>query len=205
MVNTRRPTKETRPEFFSGHVAPVSHTNEPVTSTQDRRPRDEGASTPHHRPPMKRPPKGPSQHILSTLSGQQAPELGKHVPEVGLEPGSRPRKHWEVLKTCRVRLDPADVRLSPSDKVCTLCTPPFLTTSLPRPEMHRSPSDTESPARCATSFRRVSPSSSAVAGARRTASTKHRHPPSVSGPETPRIMTMHLPSDISSSKERNGT
>ncbi len=44
------------------------------------------------------------------------------MPEVGLEPGSSPRKHRELPKTCRVRASPANVRLGPADKVCTLCT-----------------------------------------------------------------------------------
>ncbi|MDQ0864667.1 hypothetical protein [Arthrobacter globiformis] len=34
LVKTQRPRKETRPEIFSGHVAPASHTHEQVTSTK---------------------------------------------------------------------------------------------------------------------------------------------------------------------------
>jgi hypothetical protein len=40
----------------------------------------------------KGPRRGPSQHKLSTLRGKQAPEQGRHLPEVGLEPGSSPCK-----------------------------------------------------------------------------------------------------------------
>ena len=65
-------------------------------------------------------------NILSTLRSQPAPELGKHVPEMGLEPGSGRRKHWEVLKTYRIRASPADVRPSPKGTVWTMSTPSFL-------------------------------------------------------------------------------
>ena len=76
------------------------------------------------RPETKKGPRrGPSVNILCTLSGQQAPELGKYVPEVGLEPGSGPRKHWEVLKTSAIRADPADERPGPMGKVWTVSTP----------------------------------------------------------------------------------
>ena len=36
------------------------------------------------------PPQGPIKGDLYTFRGPQAPEQGKHVPEVGLEPGSSP-------------------------------------------------------------------------------------------------------------------
>jgi hypothetical protein len=47
------------------------------------------------------------------------------VPEVGLELHSRPCKHWEPAKTCRVRASPVVVRPDPTGRVCTLCTPLF--------------------------------------------------------------------------------
>jgi len=46
------------------------------------------------------PPQGPIKGDLYTLSGPQAPEQGKHVPEVGLELHSLPRKQWEPAKIC---------------------------------------------------------------------------------------------------------
>ncbi len=39
----------------------------------------------------KGPRRGPSVNILSTLRSQQAPEPGKHVPEMGLEPAAPPQ------------------------------------------------------------------------------------------------------------------
>ena len=46
------------------------------------------------------PPAGAHKGDLYTLSGPQAPEQGKHVPEVGLELHSLPRKQWEPAKIC---------------------------------------------------------------------------------------------------------
>jgi hypothetical protein len=63
--------------------------------------------------------------FVNTTHANKPLTCGNTVPEVGLEPGSQPRKHWEVPKTCRVRPNPAPVRPSPRSKVCTLCTPPF--------------------------------------------------------------------------------
>ena len=65
---------------------------------------------------------------LCTLGGPQAPEQGKHVPEVGLEPGSRPCKHCTPAQTYGIRANPAPVRPSPGPKVWTLSTPPNLHT-----------------------------------------------------------------------------
>jgi hypothetical protein len=45
------------------------------------------------------PPQGPIKGDLYTLSGPQAPERGKHVPEVGLELHSRPYENWKVPET----------------------------------------------------------------------------------------------------------
>jgi len=63
---------------------------------------------------------------LCTLRGSQAPEQGKHVPEVGLEPGSSPCKRWEFPETSAIRPSSAPVRPSPKPRVCTLCTPSLL-------------------------------------------------------------------------------
>src|SRR6476659_2389763 len=69
------------------------------------------------------PPQGPIKGDLYTLRGPQAPEQGKHVPEVGLELHSLPRKHWTPAETCGIRPDPAPVRPDPKPEVCTLYTP----------------------------------------------------------------------------------
>ena len=53
---------------------------------------------------------------LYTFSGPQAPEQGKHVPEVGLELHSGPCNHWEVRKTKAIRASPTNVRPSPKRK-----------------------------------------------------------------------------------------
>jgi hypothetical protein len=47
------------------------------------------------------------------------------VPEVGLEPGSSPGKHWAPTETCGIRPDPIPVRLDTKPRVCTMCTPIF--------------------------------------------------------------------------------
>ena len=78
-----------------------------------------------HPETKKGPRRAQSVNTLSTLSGQPAPEQGKHVPEVGLEPGSGPCKHWELSKTSAIRGSPADVRPSPVGKVWTVSTPLF--------------------------------------------------------------------------------
>jgi hypothetical protein len=43
LVNNQRSRKETRPEIFSGHVAPVSHAHEQATSTKTA---DQGTKEP---------------------------------------------------------------------------------------------------------------------------------------------------------------
>ncbi|MCB5294274.1 hypothetical protein BJQ90_03739 [Arthrobacter sp. SO3] len=50
------------------------------------------------------------------------------MPEVGLEPGSNPCKHWAPAETSGIRPSPAPVRPSPKPKVWTLSTPPNLPT-----------------------------------------------------------------------------
>ena len=60
------------------------------TATPLPRPR-EGAARPQ-RPPTKMGPAGPIKGDLHTFRGPQAPEQGKHVPEVGLELHSSPCK-----------------------------------------------------------------------------------------------------------------
>ena len=67
-------------------------------------------------------------HNVHTKRHQKAPEQGKHVPEVGLEPGSSPCKHWTPAQTSGIRPSPAPVRPSPRPKVWTLSTPPLLPT-----------------------------------------------------------------------------
>ena len=70
-------------------------------------------------------PAGAHKGDLYTVSGPQAPEQGKHVPEVGLELHSRPRKHWTPAATYGIRPDPTDIRPGPMPKVCTLYTLQF--------------------------------------------------------------------------------
>ena len=67
-------------------------------------------------------------HNVHTKKHQKAPEQGKHVPEVGLEPGSSPCKHWTPPK--HPESGPVRHRYGPvrRPKVCTLCTPPILPT-----------------------------------------------------------------------------
>jgi hypothetical protein len=81
----------------------------------------EGAATSRQ---QKWAPQGPVKGDLYTFSGPQAPEQGKHVPEVGLELHSSPCEHWELPETCGIRPDPTPVRPSPKPTVCTLYTPP---------------------------------------------------------------------------------
>jgi hypothetical protein len=61
---------------------------------------------------------------LCTLGGSQAPDQGKHVPEVGLELHSSPCKRWEVAEKCGIRADPTEVRPGPKPNLWTLSTPP---------------------------------------------------------------------------------
>ena len=82
----------------------------------------EGAARPA-RHQQKWAPAGAHKGDLYTFRGPQAPEQGKHVPEVGLELHSSPCKHWTPPETCGIRPSPARVRPSPTPKVCTLCTP----------------------------------------------------------------------------------
>ena len=79
--NQRRAQKNLTPDC-SGHVAQA---NESMSRFQRTTARPQGKKeTPgHSNCPA-------SVNRLCTLSGPQAPEQGKHVPEVGLEPGSRP-------------------------------------------------------------------------------------------------------------------
>ena len=44
------------------------------------------------------PGRGPPEEFCTHFSGTQAPEQGKHVPEVGLELHSLPREHWHPRK-----------------------------------------------------------------------------------------------------------
>ncbi len=90
------------------------------TATPLPRPR-EGAARPQ-RPPTKMGPAGPIKGDLHTFRGPQAPEQGKHVPEVGLELHSSPCKHWAPAETCRIRPSPTHIRRSQKPKVCTLYT-----------------------------------------------------------------------------------
>jgi hypothetical protein len=55
-------------------------------------------------------PAGPTRGDLYTFSGPQGPEQGKHVPEVGLELDSLPRKHRAPVETCGIRPDPTQIR-----------------------------------------------------------------------------------------------
>jgi hypothetical protein len=68
------------------------------------------------------PPHRPIKGDLYTVSGPQAPEQGKHVPEVGLELHALPRKHWARVETCGIRTDPAPVRPDPTPEMCTMYT-----------------------------------------------------------------------------------
>jgi hypothetical protein len=68
---------------------------------------------------------GPEQGQCPHIKAKTPLTCGNTVPEVGLEPHSRPCKHWELQKTSAIRASPADVRPNPKPKVCTLCTPPF--------------------------------------------------------------------------------
>ncbi|MET1087867.1 MAG: helicase associated domain-containing protein, partial [Arthrobacter sp.] len=78
--------------------------------------------------------RGENVHNVHTKKHQKAPEQGKHVPEVGLEPDSRPCKHGPPPQTSAIRPSPAPVRPSPRPKVWTLSTPPlFPTKGLPTP------------------------------------------------------------------------
>ena len=70
-------------------------------------------------------PAGAHKGDLYTVSGPQAPEQGKHVPEVGLELHSLPRKHWELPETCGIRPDPTHIRPDAKPKMCTMYTPQF--------------------------------------------------------------------------------
>jgi hypothetical protein len=63
---------------------------------------------------------------LCTLRGPQAPEQGKHVPEVGLELHSSPCKHWAPAETYGIRPNPPDVRPIPKPNVWTLSTTAIL-------------------------------------------------------------------------------
>ena len=74
---------------------------------------------------QKSPRRGPAVNRLCTLRGPPAPQQGKHVPEVGLEPGSSPCKHGPPAETYGIRPSPAPVRPSPRPKVWTLSTPPI--------------------------------------------------------------------------------
>ena len=67
------------------------------------------------------PSQGPIRGDLYTFSGSQAPEQGKHVPEVGLELHSSPRKRWAPAERCGVRPDPAQYDPIRRPK-CVLCT-----------------------------------------------------------------------------------
>jgi hypothetical protein len=63
---------------------------------QNHRARNGGGSRPQHWPPIEKGPRrGPQVNNLSTLRGSQAPEQGKHVPEVGLEPTHLSIPHFE--------------------------------------------------------------------------------------------------------------
>jgi hypothetical protein len=64
--------------------------------------------------------------VLYTVTGPKGPlTCGNTVAEVGLEPHSSPCKLWELQKTCAIRAGPANVRLDPQPRVCTMCTPFF--------------------------------------------------------------------------------
>ncbi|MCB5292368.1 hypothetical protein BJQ90_01803 [Arthrobacter sp. SO3] len=66
---------------------------------------------------------------MCTRKGTKKPlTCGNTVPEVGLEPGSSPCKHWIPAETSAIRPSPAPVRPSPRPKVWTLSTPPNLPT-----------------------------------------------------------------------------
>ncbi len=70
--------------------------------------------------------------FVCTLRGPKGPLRWENtVPEVGLEPHSRPRKRREVQKTCRARRRPTPVRPSPTARMCTLCTPRFWLSNSP--------------------------------------------------------------------------
>ena len=72
-------------------------------------------------------------HTVHTKKGTKKPlTCGNTVPEVGLEPGSSPCKHWTPAETY-------GIRPGPRPKVWTLSTPPFLPTrGLPQTAAPRS-------------------------------------------------------------------
>ena len=86
-----------------------------------------------HRPPRRpgtSPPPKASEALVKLCTHVKAKTpltRGNAVPEVGLEPQSRPRKHRELQTPYRVRPNPADIRPSPKPNPLTLSTPPFLT------------------------------------------------------------------------------
>jgi hypothetical protein len=75
----------------TGHVARSLNDNEEITSTKNIDQVGKEHAGHNKRPPTKKGPRrGPHVNSLCTLRGLQAPEQGKHVPEVGLEPDSGP-------------------------------------------------------------------------------------------------------------------
>ena len=94
-----RSRKENPSRLLSDHGARAKGVHEHVPKNKRSTTR-QGARRPQQREPTKKGPRrGPSVNSLCTLRGPQAPEQGKHVPEVGLEPHSSPCKHWELQET----------------------------------------------------------------------------------------------------------
>ena len=70
---------------------------------------------------------------LCTLRGPQAPEQGKHVPEVGLELHSGPCNHWEVRENIR-QSEPVRPMYDPvRSQKCGHC-PHLLLATIPAPK-----------------------------------------------------------------------
>ena len=82
------------PEVAAGHAVPSAPGHEGVSSNTavqgKRRSRQTATGINKNGPPQ-----GPIKGDLYTLSGPQAPEQGKHVPEVGLEPTHLSIPHFE--------------------------------------------------------------------------------------------------------------
>ncbi|MDQ0864859.1 hypothetical protein QF036_002440 [Arthrobacter globiformis] len=88
--------------------------------------RQEGTG-PHHRPPMKKAPEGAPQNTICLRSeAKNAPEQGKHVPEMGLELASPLANPPLFRKHPQSGPSPRPVQPNPKPQVWTLSTPSFL-------------------------------------------------------------------------------
>ena len=96
------------------------------TATPLSRPREEPPDRKGHQ--QKWAPQGPIKGDLYTFRGLQAPEQGKHVPEVGLEPHSHPATTGLPRK--RNESEPVRHHSDPiRSPKCVLCTHPKLPSS----------------------------------------------------------------------------